>query len=659
LVHLEGCKIVRDLEWHAGVQRWWLELELTHAARPPHLPGRTRWCLVVANDYPYGEIQMAPAKDGGLTATFPHQAVNDLGDPNTPWRCGNACVVHPIGAIGRFAELMPARDPHERLAWYVRRTLDWLDHAAHDDLLRLGDPFELPSYAGPSGRATEIVVREDSGSFARWQQSDVQVGIFEAVVCEVGTRRLVIVRVFRDLEGRPIWRLPDLNVRGTRGHTLVHGFWTRLQRPPALEPWQAPRSWKELASAVVAGGDDLQAAFGQIRPGRLGRGARFLLLGAPVPWRIGQPNAELAWQAAWIPGPQCVPSRGGRHRRVHANLVDWMSSRKALPRRVHWFSVANWAADRLEARGRLEASIRDREVVLLGAGALGSLVGELLVRGGIHRLTVIDHDDLDTGNLVRHTLLAEDLYVPKAQALARRLNGVSPHARVRGLAARVPSIEAVAAMASADVVIDCTAEDDVLLALGELETVEPKRWLSAAVGAEARSLFVFMARGRRFPAEELFACMDPSSTTTAAVEERWEGPGCWSPLFPARMDQIALMAAVVAERVQALFDRPLERSSFEVFRRRSGPDGLLEGLELERDPREARTELPARAERQNAPRRARGGRWVLFADASASRKWVIEHRSSKSTSEPKDHRDVVSTPIHPQIPSLLTSHPCR
>lgn len=578
LLHLERCRLVADLQWHIAEQCWWIEVELSHASRAPHLPGRTRWCLTIKEPYPYGDIQMSPCKDGGITATFPHQTVNAVGAPGVPWRNGNLCIAHPTQALGRLGEL-PSRDSEERLGWTVRRTLDWLDHAAHGELLVAGQPFELPSY-GVSLRAPglQVVVREDSRSLQRWGRIEPRQGLFDAVVCDRGGRRLVVVLAFRDLAERELWRLPDLALRGIRGHTMVRGFWARLGGPPTLEPWQAPRTWGELATAMGSSGDDLVARLGGLHPERLGLGERMLLLGAPVPEVMGGPPVELAWQALIV--PRSMVPRRVQGRKSLPSLADTMTQRRVARRPIRWLHVANWSAERIEARGRLDARLRERPVVLLGAGALGSLVAELLVRGGVHALTIIDDDKLEVGNLVRHTLCAEDLHEPKAQKLAERLAGANPHAHVRGIVARVPSQVARKAIEEADVVIDCTAEDDVLQALGDEALAEPKRWLSAAVSVEARSLFVFMAQGRRFPVEDFFARMDPHAEDVTD-ELCWEGPGCWSPLFPARMDEMAIMAAVVVERSQALMERTLEAPTFEVFTRRVGADGRLERIELE------------------------------------------------------------------------------
>lgn len=613
VAHVERCRIVRDLEWHAVSRCWSIELELTHAALPPHLPARTRWCLLVDHGYPYGTIRMAPAKDGGLTATFPHQAVNDAGNPGVPWRHGDVCVEHPTSSFGRFAELMPDPDPHERLRWTVMRTLDWLDHAARGQLLVEGDPFELPSYVDPKrGAKLEIVVREDAGTLQRWHQLELREGIFDAVICDVGSRRLAFVVAYRDRTGRELWRLSDLAVRGARGQTLVRGFWARLERPPVLEPWQAPRTWAELLSAVEQGGDDLPRRFDGVFPRRASEGARLLLLGAPIPERVGGEAVELAWQALLVPGGLVRDRQHGKRRGPPRSLAASVLAPGLGSRPVQWLRVANWSAERLEARGRLDADLRSRRVVLLGAGALGCLVAELLVRGGVHELTIIDPDDLEVGNLVRHTLCGEDLHMPKAKALARRLGGASPHAHVTDIDARVPSEEARAAIEAAEIVIDCTAEDDVLRALGEEALAEPKRWLSAAVGVEARSLFVFMAQGRRFPCEGFFARM-ASRSAGMAGELRWEGPGCWSPVFPARMDEMALMAAIVVERAQALMERTLDVPSFEVFTRRVGADGRLARVELEPEVPSA-LEDARDGEQQPLPapgsKRAWLGRWM-------------------------------------------------
>src|SRR5262249_42247793 len=63
-------------------------------------------------------------------------------------------------------------------------------------------------------------------------------------------------------------------------------------------------------------------------------------------------------------------------------------------------------------------------VLLVGCGALGSVVAEILTRAGVAHLTLADRDYIDESNLQRQSLYTEDdcrQGLPKAVAAARHL----------------------------------------------------------------------------------------------------------------------------------------------------------------------------------------------------------------------------------------------
>jgi len=63
-------------------------------------------------------------------------------------------------------------------------------------------------------------------------------------------------------------------------------------------------------------------------------------------------------------------------------------------------------------------------VLVVGAGALGGEIAEGLVREGVGTLKLLDFDVVATSNLNRQFFFPEDVYQPKAWALARNLQ---PH----------------------------------------------------------------------------------------------------------------------------------------------------------------------------------------------------------------------------------------
>lgn len=67
-----------------------------------------------------------------------------------------------------------------------------------------------------------------------------------------------------------------------------------------------------------------------------------------------------------------------------------------------------------------------RGVTLLGAGALGSQVADLLARAGVGTVVPIDSDIVTHGNRVRHELDLTDVGRNKAHAIAQRLQAVNP-----------------------------------------------------------------------------------------------------------------------------------------------------------------------------------------------------------------------------------------
>ncbi len=60
-------------------------------------------------------------------------------------------------------------------------------------------------------------------------------------------------------------------------------------------------------------------------------------------------------------------------------------------------------------------------VVLIGAGGIGSEVGEGLVRKGIHGLSIFDHDTVEITNLNRQHFFRRDIHKSKAKRLAVNL----------------------------------------------------------------------------------------------------------------------------------------------------------------------------------------------------------------------------------------------
>lgn len=94
--------------------------------------------------------------------------------------------------------------------------------------------------------------------------------------------------------------------------------------------------------------------------------------------------------------------------------------------------------------------------LVVGAGGLGVPVLQYLAGAGIGRITLIDPDRVERGNLHRQTIYGEaSLGRPKAEAAAGVLADLNPDVRVTPIVGWLDPANAADLVASATVVLDC------------------------------------------------------------------------------------------------------------------------------------------------------------------------------------------------------------
>lgn len=85
------------------------------------------------------------------------------------------------------------------------------------------------------------------------------------------------------------------------------------------------------------------------------------------------------------------------------------------------------------SKGLLSETLRNRTVLMNGAGSVGSYIAEQLVRSGVGSIIIVDPDTVEYANLSRTVYTAEDVGRLKVDALTRRLLSISPSLDIRTL----------------------------------------------------------------------------------------------------------------------------------------------------------------------------------------------------------------------------------
>lgn len=580
LDELPFYELVDDWAWNDTVKNWVLRCRLT--VQPFGLiPATTDWFVLADADYPWGDIEFYPAKDGGLTCTFPHQSYNGEGKAGVPWRDGKICAQTAMRYAGRRAYDIEPFSTDERLRWRMIRSREWLEAAGAGRVAEKGEPFELPDF--PRESASGLGFVEDAASFRFWQTQTTTFGV-ATVIQPDGVERWAVVATFSDIREKAI---RTVEYGAMLSHRSVHkatAMWIMLSKVPVFPPWQSPDTFGDLRSVMTKQGIDFNDLIRSLAPHFRDGKRHLLLLGFPISATIGGEFQRYHWQGLRMPA--LTHDRLNGYRPIEANFV-MNDTCNILGDKVHidWVISRNWDEQEIRTRGRASSHLTDSKILLLGTGAMGSAVAELLVREGCKAVTLVDGDILDAGNLCRHTLSLRNIFTFKADSLAARLNSLSPHVTVNSIPRdfQESAVHEEHLEAECEIIIDCTGDDRVAYQMSTFPWAGSKLFASVSMGLCARRLFIFGAQGAAFPHAEFGHMLAPWLKTELkeyeGLELPREGPGCWHPIFPARSDDVWLMSAIAVKCIDAWAANPPRSPLMNVYEQEQ-KNGLSMGVRL-------------------------------------------------------------------------------
>jgi molybdopterin-synthase adenylyltransferase len=197
-----------------------------------------------------------------------------------------------------------------------------------------------------------------------------------------------------------------------------------------------------------------------------------------------------------------------------------------------------------EGQQRLLAS----RAVLVGCGALGTVIADHLVRAGVGRLRIIDRDFVEDSNLQRQSLFDESdakASLPKAIAAQSHLRAVNSGVQIESIVADLTPKTAHDLLYGFDLILDGTDNFEARFLINDVSVKLGIPWIySAAVAASGVTLSIY-------PGESAcLACLLESGSiaapegTLAQVEDTCDTVGVIAPAAAA----IASLAAAQAIR---------------------------------------------------------------------------------------------------------------
>lgn len=570
------CRIVRPIDSIDDVLS-----RLTIAVDVPHpntegLPSSIELECLIGHPYPFGEIEFTPK--GDEVRGFPHQAADG----------GKLCL--PSAQDAPWDE--------SRLLKHVQWTKEWLTDAANGQLLKLGDPYELPDFRhrkfpDPTlEHVPPIVFDESATSFPCW---DGRVGQSGEVSFVSSKCTNVIAAVDWLAADKSIIRRVPFSSAFLWGGERFTGQWALL---PALTSVRVrpPRTYEELTSLFRVSHIDLEKVLR--RAWALGRSRLHygvVLLGCPIPTVVGGPPTEVHWQPLLLPNMDATRQKyKGRGKRDEGLLWRVAHDTMFAPSKLVIYGHAtNVAVQRQYARGPAPSFASREAIAVVGAGAIGSLLAETFARAGVSPLSIVDDDRVEFGNLCRHTLDGSHVGQNKAVALAARLSSANPFSVVEAYTEGVPFSPNAAdalcrALTGATTLVDCSTDHGAFLWLSTFARQNGKRLASLFINRDA-TLLTLVLSGRNIKAKNVFTLLnraivngstsiDPAIYlgTADVAAPLLPGPGCWHPTFPGRNNHIAMLVAAAVDCLYDWLQQPYRCDGRALVFRRSNTSPLID-----------------------------------------------------------------------------------
>lgn len=579
LEDIEYLTILEDVSWNGNANKWILKLQfdLDYIPDSSELK-KTVWYVQLDDNYPKGKISFFPAAKGGISLTYPHQSYNDYIEGQL-WRIGDLCLDTQVKVINRGVNPSELNTEEGRLYWHCFRALNWIKAAYEKNLFCTGDYFELPVFPVSNCNRNELVAfNENDKTFSRWNLSKSTYGYVEFIRIKNSARVLLVKRMntYNGYMRRKVtWgSIADNAVK-------EDGLWILLNNIPIISEWQVPRTFKELKEVCIGQGIDIINVIKVFAKNHRDGRRYMLLIGFPIPNKVGGQNIQISWQAIKLPmfSYEQLSFKGYSYskpkiRKVKkGDLIYWIQDLKKIfysNMKIEWILTENWNEETLLSRGRAVKELRKLNILLIGCGALGSNIAENLARAGVLKLTLMDGERLVAGNLTRHTLTLNEILKSKAEMIAERVSFCSPIVKAESICTKLnaDSISNIN-LNQYDLIIECTGSNLLIELLEDYNFNNNKIIISASISRGAKRLYLYSSEAKAFNVNDFFNKLKPFAEKDLVDFKDnplpREGIGCWHPVFPAKANEVAIMASISINYIEEIIHNDVFMNNFRVY----------------------------------------------------------------------------------------------
>lgn len=235
-------------------------------------------------------------------------------------------------------------------------------------------------------------------------------------------------------------------------------------------------------------------------------------------------------------------------------------------REIVWGKTYNISYEYFFGRGKMNKQITEGKVLIVGLGAIGSTVSNILVRGGCKNIHLVDYDVKLPENICRSEYNLNPLICTKTDDLRELLYSISPYVKIPASELEFKLLfqnspeqikEFEESLNSYDFIFDCTTDNDLLYILSNLNLQH--NFLSFSITNKATHL-VCASDGNRYR----FSQTQFNDILKSDIDDLYEPTGCWSPTFKASYNDIGVLVHTAMKHINLKLENSQPINNFVV-----------------------------------------------------------------------------------------------
>lgn len=234
-------------------------------------------------------------------------------------------------------------------------------------------------------------------------------------------------------------------------------------------------------------------------------------------------------------------------------------------RSIDWAITRNCSYKYFFGRGRLNENFTNGKILIIGIGAIGSIVARTLVRSGCAKVDFIDYDIKEPENVCRSEYLFFTGITNKTNDLINELCLISPFFEPTNggydyseafdffmkshLTDATIKTEIEKRLNEYDVIFDCSADNDLLYVLSRLKI--NTTFLNLSISNHAKQL-VCAAEQNRY---EFISTQFSGNMLKFDIDDLYSPTGCWNSTFKASYNDINALVQFAIKHVNLRFEQ--------------------------------------------------------------------------------------------------------